>query len=470
MSLFDDQLPPAEAYEGISGEGAGEGTPLAERMRPAGLSEVVGQEAVVGEGAFLRRAIDAGRVPSLIFWGPPGTGKTTLAHIIAARTELRFVPFSAVTSGIKEVKEVMAGAARIRKATGQRSLLFVDEIHRFNRAQQDAFLPYVERGDIVLVGATTENPSFELNGALLSRCRVVVLEGLSTEALTDLLERALADPERGLGEMGVEADREALASIAQLASGDARRALNLLELAAADALADDGESEPGRLTVETVRRVERKKTLLYDKSGEEHFNLISALHKSLRESDADAALYWLARMLAAGEDPLYVARRMARFASEDVGLADPDALPQALAAWDAYRRLGSPEGELALAQACLYLALAPKSNALYAGYKSVRRTVEERPADPVPKTIRNAPTKLMKGQGYGEGYVYAHDVEEGVGGIDCLPEALQGERFYQPKDRGFERELGERLTRFRELRERVRERRKEDRSPTPDGG
>jgi replication-associated recombination protein RarA len=304
MSLFDDQLPPAEAYEGISGEGAGEGTPLAERMRPAGLSEVVGQEAVVGEGAFLRRAIDAGRVPSLIFWGPPGTGKTTLAHIIAARTELRFVPFSAVTSGVKGVKEVMAGAARIRKATGQRSLLFVDEIHRFNRAQQDAFLPYVERGDIVLVGATTENPSFELNGALLSRCRVVVLEGLSTEGLTDLLERALADPERGLGEMGVEADREALESIAQLASGDARRALNLLELAAADALADDGESEPGRLTVETVRRVERKKTLLYDKSGEEHFNLISALHKSLRESDADAALYWLARMLAAGEDPL----------------------------------------------------------------------------------------------------------------------------------------------------------------------
>jgi putative ATPase len=289
MSLFDDQLPPAEAYEGVSGERGGEGTPLAERMRPAGLSVVVGQEAVVGEGAFLRRAIDAGRVPSLIFWGPPGTGKTTLAHIIAARTELRFVPFSAVTSGIKEVKEVMAGAARIRKATGQRSLLFVDEIHRFNRAQQDAFLPYVERGDIVLVGATTENPSFELNGALLSRCRVVVLEGLSTEGLTDLLERALADPERGLGEMGVEADREALESIAQLASGDARRALNLLELAAADALADDGESEPGRLTVETVRRVERKKTLLYDKSGEEHFNLISALHKSLRESDADAA-------------------------------------------------------------------------------------------------------------------------------------------------------------------------------------
>jgi putative ATPase len=455
LSLFDDQLPPTEAYESSS-----EGTPLAERMRPAGLDEVVGQGAVVGEGAFLRRAIDAGRVPSLIFWGPPGTGKTTLAHIIAARTELRFVPFSAVTSGIKEVKEVMAGAARIRKATGQRTLLFVDEIHRFNRAQQDAFLPYVERGDIVLVGATTENPSFELNGALLSRCRVVVLEPLSTEALTDLLERALADPERGLGELGVEADREALEAIAQLASGDARRALNLLELAAADASSGEAdESGPGRLTVETVRRVERRKTLLYDKAGEEHFNLISALHKSLRESDADAALYWLARMLAAGEDPLYVARRMVRFASEDVGLADPNALPQALAAWDAFHRLGTPEGELALAQACLYLALAPKSDALYAGYKGVRRTVEERPADPVPKTIRNAPTRLMKDQGYGAGYVYAHDVEEGVGGIDCLPEALRGESFYRPTDRGFERELAERLTRFRELRERVKNRR-----------
>ena len=461
MSLFDDQLPPPEEGK-APGDGAPAGTPLAERMRPAGLDEVVGQEAVVGEGSFLRRAIDEGRVPSLVFWGPPGTGKTTLAHIIAHRTALRFVQFSAVTSGIKEVKEVMAGAARIRKATGQRSLLFVDEIHRFNRAQQDAFLPYVERGDIVLVGATTENPSFELNGALLSRCRVVVLEPLSTEALTGLLARALADPERGLGELEVEAEPEALEAIAQLASGDARRALNLLELAAGDAAdaAAEGEGERARrLTPENVRRVERKKTLLYDKAGEEHFNLISALHKSLRESDADAALYWLARMLAAGEDPLYVARRMVRFASEDVGLADPQALPQALAGWDAYHRLGTPEGELALAQACLYLALAPKSDALYAGYKHARRTVEERPADPVPKVIRNAPTSLMKDQGYGSGYVYAHHVEEGVGGIDCLPEALRGERFYEPKERGFEAELKERLTRFRALREQVKGRR-----------
>ncbi len=456
MSLFDDQLPPPSETPETSPE---EGTPLAERIRPRTLDEVVGQEKVVGEGAFLNRAIAEGRVPSLIFWGPPGSGKTTLARIIAARTDLQFVPFSAVTSGIKEVKEVMAGAARLRRGTGRRSLLFVDEIHRFNRAQQDAFLPYVERGDIVLVGATTENPSFELNGALLSRCRVVVLEPLATAALEALLRRALADPERGLGTNGVGADPEALAAIAQLASGDARRALNLLELAVAHALERSGGEEGARLTVETVRQVEQRKTLLYDKAGEEHFNLISALHKSLRESDPDAALYWLARMLAAGEDPLYLARRMVRFASEDVGLADPRALPQTLAAWDAYHRLGTPEGELALAQACLYLALAPKSNALYAGYGKARRTIEERPADPVPKVIRNAPTRLMKDEGYGAGYVYAHDVEEGVGGLDCLPDALQGERFYQPTGRGFEAELGERLARFRDLRERVKSRR-----------
>ncbi len=455
MSLFDDQVPPPPEGPAASSE---EGTPLAERVRPRDLEEVVGQEKVVGEGAFLRRAIAEGRVPSLIFWGPPGSGKTTLARILAARTDLQFVPFSAVTSGIKEVKEVMAGAARLRRATGRRTLLFVDEIHRFNRAQQDAFLPYVERGDIVLVGATTENPSFELNGALLSRCRVVVLEPLAPAALETLLARALADPERGLGASGVSADGEALAAVAQLASGDARRALNLLELAVAHALEEAGEGS-SRLTVATVRAVEQRKTLLYDKAGEEHFNLISALHKSLRESDPDAALYWLARMLAAGEDPLYLARRMVRFASEDVGLADPQALPQALAAWDAYHRLGPPEGELALVQVCLYLALAPKSNALYAGYGRARRTIEERPADPVPKVIRNAPTRLMKAEGYGAGYVYAHDVEEGVGGLDCLPEALQGERFYQPADRGFEAEIGKRLERFRELRKRVKERR-----------
>ncbi|MDX1503511.1 MAG: replication-associated recombination protein A [Thermoanaerobaculia bacterium] len=417
-------------------------------MRPRDLAEVVGQREVAGEDGFLARAIAADRVPSLVFWGPPGSGKTTLARIVARRTSCRFVPFSAVTSGIKEVKAVMADAARLRRATGRRTLLFVDEIHRFNRAQQDAFLPYVERGDIVLVGATTENPSFELNAALLSRCRVVVLDPLSVDELTELLERALADAERGLGEHDVELEPPALSSIAQLASGDARRALNLLELVVADA-AGAGIS---RVDAAAVAAVAQRKTLVYDKAGEEHFNLISALHKSLRESDPDAAVYWLARMLAAGEEPLYVARRMVRFASEDVGLADPGALPQALAAWDAYHRLGSPEGELALAQAAVYLALAPKSNAAYRAWGDARHAVEERPADPVPPALRNAPTRLMKEVGYGRGYVYAHDTEEGVGGLDCLPEGLQGTRFYRPRGEGFEAELAERLERFQRLR------------------
>jgi putative ATPase len=447
-SLFDDQEPPAPTLP----ETAAAAAPLAERIRPRTLDEVVGQEKVVGEGGFLRRAIAADRVPSLIFWGPPGTGKTTLARIIATVTSSHFVPFSAVTSGIKEVKEVMAEAVRLRKAQGRRTLLFVDEIHRFNRAQQDAFLPYVESGDVVLVGATTENPSFELNAALLSRCRVIVLEPLSPESLAAMMRRALADPERGLGTSGVEADDGALAELAQLASGDARKALNLLELAAADA---DGNVIDG----ETVRRIAQRKVLLYDKSGEEHYNLISALHKSLRESDPDAALYWFARMLASGEDPLYVARRIVRFASEDVGLADPQALTQTLAAWDAFKRLGSPEGELALAQAVLYLALAPKSVALYDGYKAARRTVEERPADPVPMAIRNAPTRLMKEVGYGAGYVYAPHTEEGVGGIDCLPESLQGTRFYEPKGDGFEAKLKARLEQVRALRDEVRKKR-----------
>ncbi|HEX9942877.1 MAG TPA: replication-associated recombination protein A [Thermoanaerobaculia bacterium] len=450
-TLFDDQesRTPARGQR----DEVRTGSPLAERIRPRTLDEVIGQEKVVGEGGFLRRAIAADRVPSLIFWGPPGTGKTTLARIIAAETASHFVPFSAVTSGIKEVKEVMAEAVRLRKAQGRRTLLFIDEIHRFNRAQQDAFLPYVESGDVVLVGATTENPSFELNAALLSRCRVVVLEPLQPAGLIALMRRALRDPERGLGAYGTEADDEALETLAQLASGDARKALNLLELAAADV-------EGGRIDAETVRRVAQRKVLLYDKSGEEHFNLISALHKSLRESDPDAAVYWLARMLAAGEDPLYVARRMIRFASEDVGLADPQALPQALAAWESYHRLGSPEGELALAQAAVYLALAPKSVAVYEGYKTARRTVEERPADPVPMAIRNAPTRLMKDVGYGAGYVYAPHTEEGVGGIDCLPESLQGTRFYDPKGEGFEVELRERLERYRAVREEVREKRR----------
>ncbi|MCH7666149.1 MAG: replication-associated recombination protein A [Acidobacteria bacterium] len=428
-------------------------------MRPHSLDEVIGQEKLVGEHGFLRRAILEDRIPSLILWGPPGSGKTTLAAVMARQTSSRFVPFSAVTSGIKEVKSVMADAERLRRAQNQRTLLFIDEIHRFNRAQQDAFLPYVERGDIILVGATTENPSFELNGALLSRCRVVVLEPLTIEALVTILERALGDGELGLAQHGIALEREALEMIAQLASGDARKALNLLELVVEDAAPGSDPRLLPAVTADTVRDIAQKKILLYDKSGEEHFNLISALHKSLRESDPDAALYWLARMLASGEDPLFLARRMVRFASEDVGLADPQALPQTLAAWDAYHRLGSPEGELALAQAAIYLALAPKSNALYEGYSKARRTIQERPADPVPMSIRNAPTRLMKETGYGKGHVYAHATEEGMGGMDCLPESLAGSRFYQPRSSGFEIELGARLERFRELRARLQTKR-----------
>ncbi|MDH3253456.1 MAG: replication-associated recombination protein A [Acidobacteriota bacterium] len=426
--------------------------PLADRIRPRQLDEIVGQDAVVGEAGFLRRAITADRVPSLLFWGPPGSGKTTIARIIARETSSLFVPFSAVTSGIKDVKGVMADAARLRLAQGTRTLLFIDEIHRFNRAQQDAFLPYVERGDIILIGATTENPSFQVNAALLSRCRVVVLEALGVDELERLMRRALTDSTRGLARFEVAVDSDALAAIAQLASGDARKALNLLELAVEDA-AGQGKAS---VAVGEVTALAQRKVLLYDRSGEEHFNLISALHKSLRESDPDAALYWLARMLAAGEDPLYVARRMIRFASEDIGLADPQALTQALAAWDAYRKLGSPEGELALAQAVIYMALAPKSNSVYSAYGAVRRTIEERPADPVPMAVRNAPTKLMKSVGYGRGHVYAHATNDGMGGMECLPEALAGSRFYQPRDVGFERELASRLDAFRELRARIR--------------
>lgn len=440
--LFRD-LEPADA-------GPSEAAPLADRLRPRSLDEVVGQE-VVDEGGYLRRAMAEDRVPSLILWGPPGTGKTTIARILAKEITCRFVPFSAVTSGIKQVKEVMAEAARYRRSDAKRTLLFIDEIHRFNRAQQDAFLPYVESGDIVLIGATTENPSFHINSALLSRCRLVVLRPLSQSELEVIVHQALADRERGLGDLNVELEPEALASLVQLASGDARRALNLLELVALDG-AGDGVR---RIDAARVSRVVQRKVLLYDKSGEEHFNLISALHKSLRESDPDAALYWLARMLTAGEAPLYIARRLVRFASEDVGLADPTALPQALAGWDAYHRLGSPEGELALAQATLYLAMTPKSNSVYAAFGQARQAVEQEPAAPVPPALRNATTELMKELGYGEGYVYAHSTEAGIGGIECLPENLSGRRFYQPTERGFERDLASRLEEFRKLRGRV---------------
>lgn len=448
MGLFDDQEP-ATRQEAATGEG----TPLAERMRPRGLDELVGQQQVLGEDGFLRRAIAEDRVPSMVLWGPPGCGKTTLAKIVAQSTSCRFVPFSAVTSGIKEVKQVMADAARFRKADGRRTLLFVDEIHRFNRAQQDAFLPYVEAGDIVLVGATTENPSFEIVGALLSRCRVVVLEALDEDSLRRLLRRALEDEERGLGTSGVTLDAEAEDAVLRLAAGDARRALNLLEQAVEDAVSADRDE----IAAEHVEAIAQRRILLYDKSGEEHFNLISALHKSLRASDAQAAIYWLLRMLESGEQPEYIARRMARFAVEDVGLADPNALRRALDAWEAYERLGSPEGDLALVQAAIYLALAPKSDAAYQSLKAVKRALTDEPLASVPAHLRNAPTKLMKDLGYGEGYDHAHEHDDGVGRMECLPDVLAGTRFYRPTERGVEKRFKARLKELEQIRSRAYE-------------
>ena len=412
--------------------------PLAERMRPRDLSEVHGPSEVIGEEGFLSRALADDRVPSLIFWGPPGTGKTTLARIVASETSARFVAFSAVVSGIKDVKRIMEESAELRRIDGRRTLLFVDEIHRFNRAQQDAFLPYVERGDIILVGATTENPSFQVNSALLSRMRVVVLQPLSDDAMRSIVERAVADPERGLGEK-VSLEPEAVDLIVAHASGDARRALGLLELAASDV--GDG----GVVTGERLQSLSQRRLLHYDKSGEEHFNLVSALHKSMRNSDPHATLYWLARMLESGEDPLYLARRIVRFASEDVGLADPQALPLCVAARDAVHFLGLPEGALALAEAAVYCATAPKSNALYRGYGAAQAAVRANPADPVPLALRNAVTGLMKGIGYGADYQYAHDREEGVTDLQCLPDRLKEERYYDPRARGFEREIIKRM-------------------------
>jgi len=425
------------------------GAPLADRMRPRTLDEIVGQDHLLGPGRVLRTAIERSELHSMILWGPPGSGKTTLASLMAQTTGASFVAFSAVLSGVKEIRAVIADADAGQRRHGRPTILFVDEIHRFNRAQQDAFLPHVEKGTIILVGATTENPSFEVNSALLSRCRVYVLHALDEVALIEILKRAMADPERGLGRRRALVDDAALARIAALANGDARSALNILDLAVTLAAAEGGRP---RVTDTAVREAAQRRALLYDKSGEEHYNLISALHKSLRDSDPDAALYWMTRMLESGEEPLYVARRLVRFASEDVGNADPEALRLTLAAKDAYDFLGSPEGELALAQATLYLAMAPKSNAVYVAYNEAKADVTERPAEPVPLHIRNAPTPLMKDLGYGAGYQYAHDAPDARVDQEHLPAALRGRAYYRPTDRGREADIARRLAQWRQWR------------------
>ncbi len=423
--------------------------PLASRMRPRDLTEFVGQEHLVGEGKILRQMIERDQIPSMILWGPPGVGKTTLANVVANATKAEFVNFSAVTSGIKEIKEIMARAEEGRRL-GVRTVLFVDEIHRFNKAQQDAFLPFVEQGSIILIGATTENPSFEVNSALLSRCKVFVLKGLTEDDLLKLLRRAL-ESERGFGKLGVACSDDSLRKIAVFANGDARTALGTLETAVANCSVDkDGRLEIGE---STLAQVVSRKALMYDKNGEEHYNIISALHKSMRNSDPDAAVYWLARMLEGGEDPLYIARRCIRFASEDVGLADPNALLLADAVWNACHNLGVPECNVHLTQIVVYLALAPKSNAMEEAYLRAATDAQNMMAEPVPLQIRNAPTRLMKSLDYGKGYTYAHDTAEKIARMSCLPESLQGRRYYTPAGLGREAGMKARLAAVRDYRE-----------------
>ncbi len=427
--------------------------PLAERMRPHSLDEFLGQEHLLGPGKPLRVQIERDDASSMIFWGPPGVGKTTLAKIIAETTRATFIEFSAVLAGIKEIKQVMADAEKAA-TWGTRTILFIDEIHRFNKAQQDAFLPWVERGSIRLIGATTENPSFEINSALLSRCRVYTLQQLTDAQILTLLERALTDSERGLGTQRLTASEGALELLASYASGDARNALNALEVAAKLT----AEAKTGTITKEIATEALQQRVLMYDKQGEEHYNLISALHKSVRNSDPDASLYWLGRMLHAGEDPLYVARRVVRMAVEDIGLAAPEALNLTLSARDMVDFLGSPEGDLALAEAVLYLALAPKSNAVYTAYAAAQADIESTRQEPVPLHLRNAPTRLMKELDYGKGYQYAHDVEGKVADMDCLPESLTGRRYYHPTQEGREKLLAQRLEEIRRIREQKRSR------------